>query len=124
MRKQASIILTIITLVLIFVTILIMQVFRSDEQMNRIKNEIEQRSGRKIRISSLSNMYYQAIRKGDDVEFVHKVISNQTRVRTGITTKKGAIYKYEEYAFDEDVATVYLYIKYDEDEKVSYIALQ
>jgi hypothetical protein len=124
MRRKVLVILTILAVILVFVVIMVMQIFRSDNQVRQIKDEIEQRSGRQIKISSLSNMYYQAIRKGDDIEFVHQVIVNNTRVKTGNTTRKGVSYKFEEYAFDEDVATVYLYIEYGMEKKVSYIALQ
>lgn len=124
MRRKIPVILAILAIILVFVVILVMQIFRSDSQAKQIKDEIEQRSGRQIKASSLSNMYYQAIQKGDVIEFVHKVIINKTRLKTGDITKKGTIYKFEEYAFDEDPATVYLYIEYDQDGKVSYIALQ
>lgn len=125
MRRKILVIFAILAIILVFVVIiLVMQIFRSDSQAKQIKEEIEQRSGRQIKTSSLSNMYYQAIQKGDDIEFVHKVIIDKARVKIGDITKKGTIYKFEEYAFDEGPATVYLYIEYDQDGKVSYIALQ
>lgn len=124
MRRKVPVILMIFAGMLVFATILLVSMFPGDSETKQRKNEIEQRSGREIRASSLPNMYYQAVRKGDDMEFVHKVIINQSRVKTGVTTKKGASYKFEEYAFDEGAATVYLYVEYDESGKVRYIALQ
>ena len=124
MKRKFLVILVILMGALVLSTILLIKINRNASEMKQIRDQIEQRSGRKIKISSQSNMYYQAIRKGDDMEFVHKVIISQTRVKTGVIMKKGVSYKFEEYTFDEDVASVYLYIEYDESEKVSYIALQ
>jgi len=114
MRKKSAVILISIIVMLVSTTILFVQIFYSNGKPNQqIKNEIEQKSGRKISaLSRISHMYYQALKVGDSKDFVHKIILSYSSLRSGPITIKDLNYEFEEYRFDEDF-TYHIIIIYD-----------
>lgn len=121
MKKSLKIILVV---VLIVTVIGFIYVNRDRGEKQKILTRIQQISDRKIKYSSVvSNMYYQAIKKGDSQDYVHRLIADYSSSKSGSMIRHGKNYTYEEYSFKELDGYYLLIITYDENGLVYHVEL-
>ena len=89
------------------------------------KEIIEKRSGRKIKLSNIDEMFYNALKIGDKKDFVMKVIYYDKDVKEDIINRNGRKYSSLIYDFNNSYFTKYsinkikaLYLLFDDDDKL------
>lgn len=123
--KRQIFVLVIILIVLIIISIIIRAVLINYFRFSRIKSELERRANIKIesRFCELANLFDDVIKIGMSKNEVHSLIFGYDDMRKGEIERKNGKFNFEEYRFQLFFDT-FLYVEYNSDNEVRYVATQ